>query len=45
MDEITLIIKKVPKSLRQELKIAAAKEGKSMQEIIIMLIKNYVKKA
>jgi len=37
-----IIIRNMPRELRQELKIQAAKEGKSMTEIIIRLIINYL---
>ena len=37
-----IIIRNMPRELRQELKIQAAKEGKSMTEIIIRLIIDYL---
>ena len=37
-----IIIRNMPRELRQELKIQAAKEGRSMTEIIIELIKLYL---
>ena len=37
-----IIIRNMPRELRQELKIQAAKEGESMTEIIIRLIINYL---
>ena len=40
-----IIIRKVPKSLRQEFKVQCAREGKSMQEKVIELIGKYTEKA
>lgn len=37
-----IIIRHMPRELRQELKIQAAKEGRSMQAIIIGLIADYI---
>ena len=37
-----IIIRNMPRELRQELKIQAAREGRSMTEIIIRLIINYL---
>jgi hypothetical protein len=38
-----IIIRNVPESVRRELKARAAKEGKSMQAVIVGLIEKYVK--
>jgi predicted DNA binding CopG/RHH family protein len=38
-----LIIRKVPESLRRELKAKAAAEGRSMQGVILKLIEKYTK--
>lgn len=38
-----IIIRNVPESVRRELKAKAAREGKSMQAVVIELIKKYVK--
>lgn len=40
--ESAIIIRNVPESIRRELKSRAAKEGKSMQGIILELITRYV---
>jgi len=40
--EAAIIIRNVPESVRRELKSRAAKEGKSMQGIILELITRYV---
>jgi plasmid stability protein len=39
-----IIIRNVPESIRRELKARAAKEGKSMQAVIVGLIEKYVGK-
>jgi plasmid stability protein len=39
-----IIIRNVPESVRRELKARAAKEGKSMQAVIVGLIEKYVGK-
>ena len=41
-DNKTLIIRNIPESIRRELKARAAKEGKSMQGLILELITRYV---
>lgn len=41
-DNKTLIIRNIPESVRRELKARAAKEGKSMQGLILELITRYV---
>jgi len=38
-----IIIRNVPESVRRALKARAAKEGKSMQAVILGLIEKYVK--
>jgi len=38
-----IIIRNVPESVRRELKARAAKEGKSMQAVLLELIEKYVK--
>lgn len=40
--ELAIIIRNVPESVRRELKAKAAKEGKSMQGLILELITKYV---
>lgn len=42
MTDKSIIIRKIPETLRRELKIQAAKEGRSMNEIILTLIKEYL---
>jgi plasmid stability protein len=37
-----IIIRNMPREMRQELKIQAAREGRSMQAIIIGLIADYI---
>jgi len=37
-----LIIRDIPEDLRRKLKILAAKQGRSMREVVINLIKKYV---
>lgn len=37
-----IIIRNMPRELRQELKVQAAREGRSMTEIIIRLIIDYL---
>lgn len=37
-----IIIRNVPESVRRELKARAAREGKSMQEVVLELITRYV---
>ena len=40
--EKTMIFRNIPETLRRELKIQAAKEGRSMNEIILTLIREYL---
>lgn len=40
-----IMIRNVPESLRRELKAKAAKEGKSLQQVLVELIEKYVGKA
>jgi len=44
MKESAIIIRNVPASVRRELKSKSALEGKSMQGIILELIKEYISK-
>lgn len=39
----SIIIRNVPESVRRELKAKAAKEGKSMQAVLLELIEKYVR--
>jgi len=41
-DNKTIIMRNIPESIRRELKARAAKEGKSMQGLILELITRYV---
>jgi len=43
--ESAIIIRNVPESVRRELKSRAAKEGKSMQGVVLELITRYVEGA
>jgi hypothetical protein len=40
--ESTIIIRNVPESIRRELKARSAREGKSMQGVVLELITRYV---
>jgi len=42
MDNKAIIIRNVPESIRRELKSKAAKDGKTMQGLILELITRYV---
>jgi hypothetical protein len=41
--ETTILIRKVPVSTRQAMKVKAAQEGRSMQAVLIALINDYIR--
>ena len=44
MKDVALIIRKVPDEVRRDLKVRAALEGKSMQQLMLEIIKKEMEK-